>query len=308
MTALLVEKDVKAYARLASIPAKYPDIEIKTHNADFLAIVPRIVHDIPQNAFAFFLIDPKGWRVPLEALRSLLARPKSEVTFNFMFEFINRAASMSDLPTVTGLDELIPYGNWRQRLRDEEGEYGSYGLPPDIRKKVLVEGFKESLRQIGGYDYVVETEVLRPLTDRTLYCLFYATRHDQGIAVFRDCQVKALIAQAATRAAGKMQHAERRSGQAELFSSLHDMAPDDTKALLEREKREAEAMILELVPKSPEQISYGKLWPAVLGNHMVRLPDVNTICAKLRKKEVLQFPNWEAGKRTPKDHFLVQRP
>jgi hypothetical protein len=155
---------------------------------------------------------------------------------------------------------------------------------------------------------VVETEVLRPLTDRTLYCLFYATRHDQGIAVFRDCQVKALIAQAATRAASKMQHAERSSGQAELFSSLHDMAPDDTKALLERERREAEAMILELVPKSPEQISYGKLWPAVLGNHMVRLPDVNAICANLRKKEVLQFPNWEAGKRTPKDHFLVQRP
>jgi three-Cys-motif partner protein len=128
MTALLVEKDAKAHARLASIPAKYPDIEIKTHNADFLAIVPTIARDIPQHAFAFFLIDPKGWRLPLEALRSLLARPKSEVTFNFMFEFINRAAGMSDPPTVAGLDELIPYGNWRQRLRDEEEDNGSYGL------------------------------------------------------------------------------------------------------------------------------------------------------------------------------------
>lgn len=63
-------------------------------------------------------------------------------------------------------------------------------------RKILVEAFKESLRQIGAYDYVIETEVLRPLKDRTLYCLFYATRHDHGIAVFRDCQVKALIAQA----------------------------------------------------------------------------------------------------------------
>jgi three-Cys-motif partner protein len=144
MTALLVEKDAKAHARLASIPAKYPDIEIKTHNADFLAIVPTIARDIPQHAFAFFLIDPKGWRLPLEALRSLLARPKSEVTFNFMFEFINRAAGMSDPPTVAGLDELIPYGNWRQRLRDEEEDSGSYGLPPDIRKKVLVEASRKA--------------------------------------------------------------------------------------------------------------------------------------------------------------------
>lgn len=70
MTALLVEKDAKAFARLAGIPAKYPDIEIKTHNADFLAIVPTIARDIPPNAFALFLIDPKGWAIPLKALCS----------------------------------------------------------------------------------------------------------------------------------------------------------------------------------------------------------------------------------------------
>jgi hypothetical protein len=67
-------------------------------------------------------------------------------------------------------------------------------------------------------------------------------------------------------------------------------------------------MIMELVPKSPAHITYSKLWPAVLGNHMVRLTDVNAMCANLRKKEALQFPNWELGKRTPKDHYLVQRP
>jgi three-Cys-motif partner protein len=308
MTALLIEKDAKAFERLATIPAKYPDIEIKTHNADFLSIVPTIARDIPRIAFAFFLIDPKGWRIPLAALKPLLERPKSEVTFNFMFEFVNRAASMSDTLTVRGLDELIPYGDWRHRLKEAEETSGRHGITPEMRKEILVEGFKKSLRQIGRYGYVIETEVLRPLRDRTLYCLFYATRHDQGLAVFRDCQVKALIAQAETRAASKVQHAQRSSGQSELFSSLHDMAPDDTKELLARERKAAEDAIIELVPKSPAHITYGKLWSTVLGRHMVWRTEVNTICAKLRKSEALQFPNWESGKRTPKDHYLVQRP
>src|SRR5467141_3512971 len=84
MTALLVEQNTAAYARLATIPPKYPDITIKTYPADFLSIVPSILKDIPNDAFAFFFIDPKGWRIPLAKLQPLLARPRSEVTFNFM--------------------------------------------------------------------------------------------------------------------------------------------------------------------------------------------------------------------------------
>src|SRR5450631_555050 len=59
MTALLVERDTTAYARLATIPPKYPDIAITTYNDDFISIVPTILQDIPCEAFSFFLIDPK---------------------------------------------------------------------------------------------------------------------------------------------------------------------------------------------------------------------------------------------------------
>jgi hypothetical protein len=69
--------------------------------------VAEIGRDIPSYAFAFILIDPKGWRIVLEQLQALLARQHSEILFNFMFEFINRAASMNEVVT-TGLDELMP--------------------------------------------------------------------------------------------------------------------------------------------------------------------------------------------------------
>jgi three-Cys-motif partner protein len=306
MTALLVERDRAAYARLATIPDKYLDITIKTYDADFISVVPAILKDIPGDAFAFFLIDPKGWRIPMLKLRPLLARPKSEVTFNFMFEFINRAASMADPITIQGLDELMPYGNWKQRLVDGEQEAGR-PLTPDERKDILVGAFSESLRQLGAYEYVAETTILRPLSDRPLYCLCYATRHEKGIAVFRDCQIAALHAQAATRAAGKVKHKASSSGQAEMFDSLHDMGPNEVAAFLDAEKKRAVVAILDLTPKSPDHIIYRKLWAAVLTRHVVRLTDVNALCGILRKREELVFPDWEPRKRVPQDHYRTQR-
>ena len=307
MTALLVERDATAYERLVTIPASYPDVTVKTYSADFISVVPSLLKHIPADAFAFFLIDPKGWRIPLAQLRPLLARPKSEVIFNFMFEFINRAASMSEPVTINGLDELMPHGNWRQRLKEAEENAECYGLTPDQRKEILVEGFSENLRQLGGYDYVADTTVLRPLKDRPLYCLIYATRHERGIAVFRDCQVAALIEQSKTRAERKVRHAASSSGQTELFESMHDMGPNETAAFLERERKNAEATVKELSPASPDYTTYRELWPAVLARHVVRPRDVNAICAGLRKRGELVFPDWEPNKRVPQDHYRIQR-
>src|SRR5262245_53092050 len=72
MTACLVEQHTKVYAQLGTIQPLFPGIEIKTYNDDFISIVPTIVADIPRDAFAFFFIDPKGWRLPLLKLQPML--------------------------------------------------------------------------------------------------------------------------------------------------------------------------------------------------------------------------------------------
>jgi three-Cys-motif partner protein len=185
----LVERDADAYKKLAQIPARFPDINITTYAADFVAVLPNILKRISSNAFALFLIDPKGWRIRLGALQPLLARQKSEVIFNFMFDFINRAASIKDNPSaVAGLNELMPHGDWRARLEAAQIAKAS----PEDRKEILVQGFAANLIHFGMYEYVLETTILRPIRDRPLYCLFYATRHEKGVEVFRDCQVEAL--------------------------------------------------------------------------------------------------------------------
>jgi three-Cys-motif partner protein len=302
MSAYLVERDPTAYKKLAGVPPKYPDISVKTYSSDFLTALPDILNDIPADAFSFFLIDPKGWRISLLDLTPLLVRQNSEVIFNFMFDFINRAASIKDSVVVAGLNELMPFGDWRSKLE------GAGHVGPNARKAVLIEAFSECLGKLGDFDYVAETTILRPLKDRPLYCLFYATRHPTGIEVFRDCQVKALEEQSKTRAASKVKNAEMSTGQREIFQSLRDMAPNDVSVFLQTEREEAEKTLLTLTPKEPSSIPYGKLWPQVLTRHVVRKPEVNKIAARLRDEQRLCFPEWESGKRVPQPHYKTQRP
>ncbi len=307
MSAHLVERDATAYVRLMEVPKHFPDILVSTYSGDFVRLIPTILKAIPSDAFAFFFIDPKGWRIALQKLAPLLSRANSEVIFNFMFDFINRAVNISDPNIVTGLNELIPHGDWRSKITAAETQGGD-NLTPEARKMVLVDAFTESLAKLGNYRFVAETTILRPLKDRPLYCLCYATRHPSGIEVFRDCQIKALQEQSMTRAAVKLQHTAKTSGQAEMFVSLHDMGPDEVNAFLVRECQLAERSLLDLTPRKPAAIRYEMLWPEILARHVIRRPQVNELAVKLRKAHALEFPDWEKGKRVPQPSYRTWRP
>jgi three-Cys-motif partner protein len=307
MSAHLVERDATAYAKLAEVPKRFPNVSVSTYSGDFIGLISTILKSIPSDAFALFFIDPKGWLIPLQQITPLLSRANSEVIFNFMFDFINRAVNIGDANIVAGLNELIPYGDWRSKLTEAEAQGGG-NLTPEARKTVLVGAFTDSLAKLGKYRFVAETTVLRPLKDRPLYCLCYATRHRKGIEVFRDCQIKALQEQSATRAAVKLQHAAKTSGQAEMFESLHDMAPDELNTFLASERQKAESSLLELTPQKPAAIRYETLWPEVLARHVIRLPQLNELAVKLRKAQALEFPDWEKGRRVPQPSYRTWRP
>ncbi|MDA9389891.1 hypothetical protein WN73_03925 [Bradyrhizobium sp. CCBAU 45394] len=297
MSAILVEKDPAAFAHLEALPPKFPDVSVVPLNGSFVTLIPTILRNIPKDAFAFFLLDPKGWRIPLKAIQPLLAHPKSEVLFNFMFEFINRAASMDDPAIFGGLNELLPLGDWRDKLAQAETS--------NQRKAILIEAFSYNLAIAGQYKHTCETTILRPDRDRPLYSLFYGTRHDIGLEVFRDCQVRALEAQ--TRAVKKVDSAERRSGQTELFESLHEMSPNQALAFLAEERVKARDTLLRLAPHRSSPISYGELWPQVLARHVVRRTDINQLAGKMKKDGSLVFPDWEPRRRVPQPGYRLFR-
>jgi hypothetical protein len=146
---------------------------------------------------------------------------------------------MTEPATVHGLNKLMPHSGWRKRLQDVEEQFGYSGMSSDERKEILVGAFGDDLKDIGGYEYVAEITILRPLTDSPLYCLVYGSCHETGNEVFRDCQMKALKTQADLRAQGKVKATAAKSGQGEMFESMLDMGADRTRAMLETAKKNA---------------------------------------------------------------------
>lgn len=303
MSAFLVEKDAGAYANLQAAKALFPDVEIKTYPGSFIDQAPNILRDIPSRAFTFFFIDPKGWGIDMKRIAPLLRRPHSEVVFNFMFDFINRAASIQSSGVAASLDELMVDSTWRARLEARP----PHVTEADHRKTVLVDTFSRTLAKLGEYTHVAETTVLRPLKDRPLYSLVYGTRNSKGIEVFRSSQIKALGQQDRVRGLTKLSAAAAATEQTEMFGSLSEMAPDPSVAFLAEEERKAGALLRELVPAAPASIPWPDLWPKIMERHVVSKTKVKQIANDLRKGGSLTVLDWGPAQRTLDDHNRIQR-
>ncbi len=100
MRALYVERDDAAFDQLREYLARDRADRIDAHcmHGDFVDLRDEILNWCGRRAFTFFFIDPKGWKpVAVSLLQPLLARPGSEFLINFMYDFINRTASMQAL-------------------------------------------------------------------------------------------------------------------------------------------------------------------------------------------------------------------
>ncbi len=105
-----------AFAKLAAAiePFHRPeDFEIKTYCGDFEDAVSEIETFIGRS-FPLIFIDPTGWTgYPFDKIKVLFDRPKCEVLINFMYDFVNRAASMSDEKTIASLNPILGGPNWQ---------------------------------------------------------------------------------------------------------------------------------------------------------------------------------------------------
>jgi three-Cys-motif partner protein len=304
MTALLVERDPEAYRRLQDVIPLYPDIRIKTFHGEFVPHINDLIAAIPPRAFTFILMDPKGWKIDMNAVAPLISRPNTEVVLNFMFDFINRFATIEQPAIQAGLDALLSRSDWRERMPGRELIPSERAA--DTRKDILVSAICDAIAQLGRYPYVMETPVLYPTRDRTFYSLIYATRSNVGIEVFRECQHDALKAQDIVRDQLK---ADRRA-QATLMDDMFAGAPTGNefaaKWMAEQELA-ARAELVAMIPDAPASIRYGDVWPAVLAKHGVRPRRLARIAAELRAAGTLKFLDWAQRKQIPDDDYRVQR-
>lgn len=163
------------------------------------------------DSFAFFFIDPTGWKnvVELQTLEPLLKRPNSEFLINFMYDFLSRTA---------------PQPEFQEDMRRIFGVVpDTQGMSPEEREAHLISLYRNNLKQVtpGGRELprTACVKVQKPTRDRTLYHLVYLTRHPKGIVEFMEASEKLDLVQKKVRALAKQDERVEKKKQLEMFSA-----------------------------------------------------------------------------------------
>ncbi len=212
MRALFVEKEPDAYDRLSAyLRNDAPkSVEARPMKGDFVALRSEILDWTGKDAFTFFFIDPKGWSpIVIDVLTPLLQRPRSEFLINFIYEFVNRTASMAQ---------------FRDAMRRLLGkEIVLKDRTPEERELALVGAYRETLKTVvpsGRKPFNARTAyvtVMHPAKERTKYHLVYVSCHPKGIVEFMNISQAVDIVQARVRLASLLAEQSAKSGTMDMF-------------------------------------------------------------------------------------------
>jgi len=223
--ALFVEKDKQAYKKLDAYlkETQLDGITTEAMNGEFHNLRSEILSWCGPRDFAFFFIDPKGWKNAIEIpiLTPLLQRPRSEYLINFMYDFLLRTHTQK------------PFQEDMQAIFGEVPDTSS--MPPKERENYLIQLYRDSLTSIPTKNtnrlrsaYV---SILDPIKDRTKYHLVYLTRHPLGIVKFMKASEEMELVQKQVRAKTKLERRSKTTGMDDLFSSVEIDHTTDVEAI-----------------------------------------------------------------------------
>lgn len=292
---IFVEKDPAAFRALESALQQHRRAILTTALAGtFEENIPAILKAVG-SAFAFFFIDPRGWRgFAMDNIKPILLHQPGEVMVNFMYDFINRFINYPEHSNEASLDKCFGTTEWRG-IRDA----------PD-RESASLACYKEQLHKTGAYRYVTSTRILKPHSDRAYFHLVYATRNAQGILEFRAVEKRTVAEQDAVRTTAQREHRETRTGQSELvFEPTGDLSRT-TQEERERGLQQARARLFSMVQQGP--IRYEELEPLILEIPLVWKSDLRALLLDARREGRLIITGTRPNERTPKAGWVIGVP
>jgi three-Cys-motif partner protein len=297
MKAILVEKDDATFAALKNAVKAYPAVKCLPLQGEFESQVPLISDAIPQGAFSFVLVDPKGFP-DMERVMPLLARQNTEALVNFMFDFANRFAGTLLIPA---LERWLSSGgdtSWRAEVDALSGPQ---------RENRLEELAVEKLRREATYAYAPVISVDKPLHDRTLYKLIFLTRHGAGLEVFRDSENAALRAQAASRTQSKATARQEKSKTADLFGHEIDIPNDRSSVKLRDGEVQAKSLLISILSSAQTGKRWVQVWPLVLNDAVITRSKLGRMVNEMRKNGEIDAPGWPSERHyIPADNQLLR--
>lgn len=294
----LCERNPRAFKQLAAAVRPYDNpqagIEIRPFEGKFEDAVSEIQKFIG-NSFPVIFIDPTGWTgYPFDKIGPLLAQRRCEVLINFMYDFINRFAYDDDEQTVLSLSPILGGPDWPTRLE------------PNLSRGAAVEKlFRETLKKVGQFNFVVSTQIEKPTVDRPHFLIAYGTKSLHGLKVFRDTEYLAVRAHARSRAGAKGKKREAESKITDMFpahaADIHEATIDQ---IVEQQKVLASATLVELISKH-NTLRFRAVVVKLLEQFILRQTDVKDICVALAKSGKIEN-TWGPGHRKPHDNDLIK--
>ncbi len=289
---LFIEYDPEAYAKLVSYAGRVEGVEIETINAKFEDSVEKILQFVraDRDTFPFFLIDPKGWSIPLEVITPLLRNEPGEVLITFMLEFIRRFADHPSPGIQKTINDL--YGEM-DIARKFDGSIG------DDRDDLLLAEYIDRVQRTGAFGFASSSLILHPEKARRHFNLVYLTRHHRGIEVFKEAEKKAMYDMESARALAAKRKRES-GGQFDLFPADDLHKNDYFDGLRERYLSLNMSRLLELI-QSSGSISYDELWATSLKSPLIWPSDVKSQLATFIKEGRIEITGLNDRQRVP--HF-----
>lgn len=293
---LFIEKDPTAFQKLESflVSKALPGIQTHALHGEFVPLRQDILRWCGDKDFAFFFIDPTGWKdVGMSQLQPLLGRPNSEFLINFMYNFVNLA---------------LPQKKFAEDMRDLLGE-DIDDIPSENREQAIVRRYRERLKQAAPpgkhKPRTAYQRILNPQINRPWYHLVYLTRHHRGIQVFAEVSEKLGPIQQQVRAAA--QEARRNEKDHQLQLALPDVKTASDTLRDDTTHQEVKDFWLRKLTSQPQQFGLPELadmleetdWSIgdlqrglkeLIANGLVENQDS-------RGKRVKNFVNFEKGER-----------
>jgi three-Cys-motif partner protein len=292
------EIDPEAFAQLEQAVAPFhkpaEGFEVKTYFGKFEDAVSEIQTFIG-GSFPLIFIDPTGWTgYPFDKIKLLFARPKCEVLINFMYAFVQRFVHSNDPDTVASLNPILGGPGWRDRL-DSSLERG-----PAVEKL-----FRETLKSIGNFEFVVSTKIDKATTERPHFFITYGTKSLEGLKLFRQTEYDALRLHERNRANAKERMREERTDTMDMFAGHQAKVQEATiDEIVEEQMALASADLVRNVAKNGAR-PFSSVLVALLQAYMLRETNVKDICVKLAKGGKIEN-TWGSGNRKPRDETLIK--
>jgi three-Cys-motif partner protein len=179
---VFIEKDRDNFYNLRSVIKREekssPHPILHCENGDFESEITKLLDKFKDTLPpTFCFIDPFGFDAPFSVIKRLMAIPRTEVFFTFMFRDINRFIS-SDRHS-SALTELFGTESWN--------ECNNKGTESDFTKeKCIINLYQSQLHQEASIKYTMPFMVKMPDKRQIVYYLIHATNSFDGFKIMKD--------------------------------------------------------------------------------------------------------------------------